>query len=93
VEEYTPLLASTIANETRLKTASEFGPIKELKGFKKVFPQPGDSRRVTLELEGRLFVFFNTTKHLWVAEPALNAWIKVAPVFPKCGGKLIYPDL
>jgi hypothetical protein len=26
VEEYTPLLASTIANETRLKTASEFGP-------------------------------------------------------------------
>jgi hypothetical protein len=26
VEEYTPLLASTIANETRLKTASEVGP-------------------------------------------------------------------
>jgi hypothetical protein len=24
VEEYTPLLASTIANETRLKTAGEF---------------------------------------------------------------------
>jgi hypothetical protein len=43
VEEYTPLLASTIANETRLKTASEFGPIKEWKGFKKVFLKPGDS--------------------------------------------------
>jgi hypothetical protein len=26
VEEYTPVLASTIAIETRLKAASEFGP-------------------------------------------------------------------
>jgi len=71
VEEYTPLLASTIANETRLKTASEFGPIKEWKGFKKVFLQPGDSRRVTLELDQRSFAFFDTTKHLWVAEPGI----------------------
>ena len=46
VEEYTRLSASTIANETRLKTASEFGPIKELKGFKKAFLQPGDSSLV-----------------------------------------------
>jgi beta-glucosidase len=44
-------------------------PIKELKGFKKVFLQPGDSRRVTLELDQRSFAFFDTTKHLWIAEP------------------------
>jgi beta-glucosidase len=46
-------------------------PIKELKGFKKVFLQPGDSRRVTLELDQRSFAFFDTTKHLWVAEPGI----------------------
>ena len=46
-------------------------PIKELKGFKKVFLRPGDSRRVTLELDQRSFAFFDTTKHLWVAEPGI----------------------
>jgi beta-glucosidase len=46
-------------------------PIKELKGFKKVFLQPGDSRRITLELDQRSFAFFDTTKQLWVAEPGI----------------------
>ena len=44
-------------------------PIKELKGFKKVFLQPGDSRRVTLELDQRSFAYFNTTKERWDAVP------------------------
>ena len=44
-------------------------PIKELKGFKKVFLQPGDSRRVTLELDQRSFAFFDTGRHRWVAKP------------------------
>jgi beta-glucosidase len=44
-------------------------PIKELKGFQKVFLQPGDSRRVTLELDQRSFAFFDTGRHLWVAKP------------------------
>ena len=44
-------------------------PIKELKGFKKVLLQPGESKRVTLELDQRSFAFFDTAKHLWVAEP------------------------
>jgi beta-glucosidase len=43
-------------------------PIKELKGFKKVFLQPGNSRRVTLELDQRSFAFFDTGRHLWVAK-------------------------
>jgi beta-glucosidase len=34
-----------------------------------VFLQPGQSRRITLELDQRSFAFFNTTKHLWDAEP------------------------
>jgi beta-glucosidase len=46
-------------------------PIKELKGFQKVFLPPGQSKRVTLELDQRSFAFFDTTKHLWVAEPGI----------------------
>jgi beta-glucosidase len=44
-------------------------PIKELKGFKKVFLQPGDSRRVTLDLDQRSFAFFDSGRRLWVAKP------------------------
>jgi beta-glucosidase len=44
-------------------------PIKELKGFQKVFLRSGQSTRVTLELDQRAFAFFNTTKNVWDAEP------------------------
>jgi beta-glucosidase len=44
-------------------------PIKELKGFQKVFLRPGQSRKVTLELDQRSFAYFNTTKELWDAVP------------------------
>jgi beta-glucosidase len=44
-------------------------PIKQLKGFWKVFLRPGESKRIILELDQRSFAFFNTTKHLWDAEP------------------------
>ena len=57
------------------KTPTVPRPIKELKGFKKVFLQPGDSRRVTLELDQRSFAFFKTnpdpTKQVWEAEPGI----------------------
>jgi beta-glucosidase len=46
-------------------------PIKELKGFQKVFLSAGQSKRVTLELDQRSFAFFDATKHLWVAEPGV----------------------
>jgi beta-glucosidase len=42
-------------------------PKKELKGFQKVFLQPGESRRVTLELDQRSFAYFNTTTEQWDA--------------------------
>ena len=44
-------------------------PIKELKGFQKVFLWPGQSQKVTLELDQRSFAFFDTGRHLWVAKP------------------------
>jgi beta-glucosidase len=44
-------------------------PIKELKGFKKVFLRPGESKRVTLELDRRSFAYFNTETEKWDAKP------------------------
>ena len=44
-------------------------PIKELKGFKRVLLQPGESKRITLELDQRSFAFFNTTTKQWDALP------------------------
>ena len=44
-------------------------PIKELKGFKKVFLQPGESRSVTLDLDQRSFAYFNTATEQWDALP------------------------
>jgi beta-glucosidase len=46
-------------------------PLKELKGFHKVSLQPGESKRVTLELDQRSFAFFNTAKKVWAAEPGI----------------------
>ena len=44
-------------------------PIKELKGFEKVYLQPGQSKTVTLELNQRSFAYFNTTTEEWDALP------------------------
>ncbi|MBV8413803.1 MAG: glycoside hydrolase family 3 C-terminal domain-containing protein [Verrucomicrobia bacterium] len=44
-------------------------PIKELKGFTKVFLQPGQSQTVTLELNQRSFAYFNTAIEKWDAVP------------------------
>jgi beta-glucosidase len=42
-------------------------PIRELKGFQKVFLQPGQSQQVTLQLNQRSFAYFNETTHKWDA--------------------------
>jgi beta-glucosidase len=44
-------------------------PIKELKGFKKVFLRPGESRRITVQLDQRSFAYFNTATEQWDALP------------------------
>jgi len=43
--------------------------IKELKGFEKVFLQPGQSQTITLELNQRSFAYFNTATEEWDALP------------------------
>ncbi len=44
-------------------------PYKELKGFRKVFLQPGESRDVTITIGKDALSFFDETAHAWKAEP------------------------
>ena len=44
-------------------------PAKELKGFWKVFLQPGESKTVTFEIPDEALSFFDADAHKWVAEP------------------------
>lgn len=46
-------------------------PLKELKGFKKISLEPGESRTVTFSVDKEDLAFFDPEKHEWVAEPGL----------------------
>jgi beta-glucosidase len=43
-------------------------PLKELKGFTKVFLKPGERRTVSIPLDQRAFAFYDPVKSAWVAE-------------------------
>jgi beta-glucosidase len=47
---------------------SVFRPLKELKGFKKVFLQPGEKQKVSVTLDQSAFAFYDVDKKGWVAE-------------------------
>ena len=44
-------------------------PVKELKGFEKVFLRAGEEKTVKFTLDKSALSFFDDTKHEWVAEP------------------------
>jgi beta-glucosidase len=44
-------------------------PVKELKGFAKVNLRPGESKRVSVNLDRRSFSYFDVKKHDWNAAP------------------------
>ncbi|MBO4427668.1 MAG: glycoside hydrolase family 3 C-terminal domain-containing protein [Bacteroidales bacterium] len=44
-------------------------PLKELKGFEKVYLQPGESKTVEFSFGRDALSFFDAEKHVWVAEP------------------------
>ena len=48
-------------------TSSTIRPEKELKGFEKVFLNPGETKTVTMELDKRSFAWYNTELHDWFA--------------------------
>lgn len=43
-------------------------PVKELKGFTKVFLKPGETKTVTIPLAGRSFAYYAPEKKAWIAE-------------------------
>ena len=49
--------------------ASVDRPAKELKGFRKVFLQPGETQTVSFDLDRAALSWFDTAAHCWVAEP------------------------
>ena len=48
-------------------TGSAIRPEKDLKGFEKVFLEPGETKTVTMELNKRSFAWYNTELHDWFA--------------------------
>lgn len=44
-------------------------PVKELKGFKKVFLQPGESKKVAISIDWKDLAFWSEKEHKWVVEP------------------------
>lgn len=49
--------------------ASVDRPLKELKGFDKVYLEPGQTKTVEFEIDRQALSFFDADKHEWVAEP------------------------
>jgi beta-glucosidase len=43
-------------------------PLKELKGFKKVFLKPGEKKTVSIPLDRRAFAFYDPSRNGWVSE-------------------------
>ena len=44
-------------------------PLKELKGFEKIYLNPGEQKEVTIMIDKSALSFFDPVKHDWVAEP------------------------
>ena len=44
-------------------------PVKELKGFEKVFLNPGETKEVSITVDKAALSYFDDKKHEWVAEP------------------------
>ena len=44
-------------------------PLRELKGFRKVWLKSGENRHVTLTLDGRAFAFYDVEHNQWKTEP------------------------
>ncbi|HYL15485.1 MAG TPA: glycoside hydrolase family 3 C-terminal domain-containing protein, partial [Terriglobales bacterium] len=44
-------------------------PVKELKGFRKVYLNPGETQQVTVTLDPRAFSYYDDKTHRWTTEP------------------------
>lgn len=53
------------------REASVERPVKELKGFQKVFLQPGETRQVSITIDKRALSFYDEASGGWKAEPGI----------------------
>jgi len=53
------------------QTGGVYRPVHELKGFQKVFLQPGEETEVTLPLNARSFAFYNESAKEWQVEEGM----------------------
>lgn len=49
--------------------SSVMRPAKELKGFEKIYLNPGEQKEVTFTIDKTALSYFDSNKHDWVAEP------------------------
>lgn len=52
-----------------LKNSAVFRPIRELKGFSKVFLEPGESKSITIPLDDKAFRYYNSATGKFEREP------------------------
>ena len=52
-----------------MKKCSVDRPVKELKGFKKIYLNPGETQTVSFSISKDALSFFDAGTHSWVAEP------------------------
>lgn len=50
------------------KESTIYRPVKELKGFKKVWLEPGETKEITISLSKRAFAFYNVNINDWCVE-------------------------
>ena len=50
------------------KESTIFRPVQELKGFQKVWLEPGETKEVSITLDKRAFAFFNVNTNDWCVE-------------------------
>ena len=50
------------------KESTIYRPVKELKGFKKIWLNPGEEKEITIELSKRAFAFYNVNINDWCVE-------------------------
>lgn len=69
-------------------------PIKELKGFAKVYLQPSESKGVTIKLNQRSLAFYNVQARSWEADPGAYAIsVGTSSQDIRLNGKLVNPSL
>jgi beta-glucosidase len=69
-------------------------PIKELKGFAKVYLRPGESKQLTIKLNQRSLAFYNVQARAWEADPGAYAIsVGASSQDIRLTGRLINPSL